>query len=205
MNKLPPKTAAKPKTTAVVEAVFEFCDRQVAQGIEPTYELVARHFCASNDTVGPFIKAWRETRSIAEQWDLADATQAVFNDAQAAMWSAACRQAQARLLSETHDLKQNLREANAQIKAYEEVNENLNSALESQKALTKQTAEDSLELASQLHEALEKLRESEAAAKELNALQASKQRFENELQKALLQVAKLEGQIEGMRAERGIT
>lgn len=205
MSKLPSKTAAKPKTTAVFDAVFEFCDRQAAQGIEPTYEMVTNHFGASNGTVGPFIKAWRESRPTTNQWDIADSTQAVLDDAQAAMWSALCRLAQSKLNCETHELNRNLREANAQIKAYEEVHENLNSVLESEKALTKKIAEDSLELASQLHEAQQKLREAEAAAKELNALQASKQRIENELQKALLQVAKLEGQIEGMRAERGIT
>lgn len=205
MNKLSPKTAAKPKTTAVVDAVFEFCDRQVAQGIEPTYEMVASHFSASNGTVGPFIKAWRESRPTTDQWDIADSTQAVLDDAQAAMWSALCRLAQSKLNCETHELNRNLREANAQIKAYEEVNENLNSALESEKALTKQTAQDSLDLASQLHEAQQKLRESEAAAKELNALQARTKFLEIELQKSTLQVAKLEGQIEGMRAERGIT
>ena len=98
MNKPTSKTDSKPKTKAIDEAVYEYCDRQLAHGIEPTYKMVTDHFGSSNLTVTPFMKAWQESRITTDRWEIAEATKAVLDDAQAMMWSAVCRFESTRVL-----------------------------------------------------------------------------------------------------------
>ena len=202
MKKSTPKSDLAPKTSASADAVFEFCDRLAAQGLSPTYEQVSRHFSASNDTIGPHIRAWHESRPSATQWEMSEATKVSLDEAQSLMWGAVCRLAQSKLFAETHDLKRDLRQAQAQVGACEEVIENLKNSLAAEKDRANQAAEDALDLANELHEAKQRIHETEAAEKELSALRMQMQALEQELQKAVIQAAKLEGQIEGMRTER---
>ena len=62
MKKPTEENTGTPKTKASATAVFELCDRMVATGVTPTYDLLAEHFGASNKTIAPHFRAWKEVR-----------------------------------------------------------------------------------------------------------------------------------------------
>lgn len=204
MNKTTPAKTRTSKTKAGLPEVFEYCDRKVALGEVPTYDVLAKHFEASNDTVGPHFRAWKELHEASDIWDMPEAVTAMLQDAQHTMWRAMSRIAQSKLVCETHDLKRQLKEAAVKLACCDEVNENLQQQLTQEKELRKSEANDALEIASELHAAKQEAQEAKQAVAQLQVVQAELAEVQKQLRAKELEVATLNGRIEG-RAEREIT
>ena len=204
MKKSAEETTSSSKTKAGLPAVFDFCDRKAALGEVPTYEILAAHFGASNKTVGPHFRAWKELHEGSDIWDMPEALTATLQDAQHTMWRAMSRIAQSKLVCETHDFKRQLKEAAVKLSSCDEVNENLQQQLTQEKELRKSEANDALEIASELHAAKQEAQEAKQAVVQLQVVQAELAEVQKQLLAKTIEVASLNGIIEGIRSERGI-
>ena len=205
MNKTTPAKTRTSKTKAGLPEVFEYCDRKVALGEVPTYDVLAKHFEASNDTVGPHFRAWKELHEASDIWDMPEAVTAMLQDAQHTVWRAMSRIAQSKLVCETHDLKRQLKEAAVKLASCDEVNENLQQQLTQEKELRKSEANDALQTASDLYAAQQEAQEAKQAAAQLPLVQAELAAVQQQLHAKTVEVATLNGIIEGIRSERGNT
>lgn len=203
MTKSTGKSEASPHTAATPENVFRYCDQLAALGITPTYQKLTVQFNASNDTVGPLLKAWKEARASANPWQMSDALKEMFADAQETMWQAVCQLAQSKLIYEMHSLQNDLKEYQAKLLAGDEVITNLQRELEAAKAVAKKSAEDCLAQASDLHHAQERLEQTAYANQQIAELKLELQSTQLKLHSKELEVEKLLGKIEGLLAARG--
>lgn len=205
MKKSAEETTSLSKTKAGLPAVFDFCDRKAALGEVPTYEILAAHFGASNKTVGPHFRAWKELHEASDIWDMPEALMAALQDAQHTMWRAMSRIAQSKLMCETHDLKRQLKEADVKLTSCNEVIENLQQQLAQETELRKSEANDALQTASDLYAAQQEAHEAKQAAAQLPLVQAELAAVQQQLHAKTMEVATLNGIIEGIRSERGNT
>lgn len=193
------------KTKAGLPEVFEYCDRKVALGEVPTYDVLAKHFGASNETFGPHFRAWKELHEASDIWDMPEAVLATLQDAQHTMWRAMSRIAQSKLVCETHDLKRQLKEAEVKRASCNEVNKNLQQQLTQETELRKSEANDALQTASDLYAVQQEAHEAKQASAQLPLVQVELAAVQQQLHVKAMEVAKLNGIIEGIRSERGNT
>lgn len=203
MNKLVEKKNAEPKTLATLEAVFSACYRLAATGVTPTYELLCNEFNASTGTIKPLIQAWKDSLRTMGEWEIPEATQKILESNQAILWGSLCKLAQSKVICETHDLNQKLKEARKKIEAYENANErNLveNSELNNN---FEKTANENITLANELHESMTKVSHLEERIRVLE-LENDKLRGNNEkLHEKDIEIATLKGKIEGLFTAKG--
>lgn len=205
MTKPTQAKTSKSKTNAGLPQVFEYCDRKAALGEMPTYDTLAKHFEASNDTFGPHFRAWRDLYEASDIWDMPEALIATLQDAQHTMWRAMSRLAQSKLVCETHDLKRQLKEADVKLTSCNEVIENLQQQLAQETESRKSEANDALQTASDLYAAQQEAHEAKQAAAQLPLVQAELAAVQQQLHAKTMEVATLNGIIEGIRSERGNT
>ena len=203
MTKSSGKSEASAQTAATPENVFKHCDHLAALGKTPTYERLTTHFNASNDTVGPLLKAWKDARANSNPWQMSDALKEVCADAQETMWQAVCQLAQSKLIYEMHALRSDLKECQQKQLAGDGVIINLQHELETAKAEAKKSAEECLMQASDLHVAQEKLAQTANANQQIAELKLELQSTQLKLHSKELEVEKLLGKIEGLLAARG--
>lgn len=203
MNKLVEKKNAEPKTLATLEAVFSACYRLAATGVTPTYELLCNEFNASTGTIKPLIQAWKDSLRTMGEWEIPEATQKILESNQAILWGSLCKLAQSKVICETHDLNQKLKEASKKIESYENANErNLveNSELNNN---FEKTANENITLANELHESMTKVSHLEERIRVLE-LENDKLRGNNEkLHEKDIEIATLKGKIEGLVTAKG--
>lgn len=203
MKKTAEAKTSTSKTKAGLPEVFEYCDRKVALGEMPTYDTLAKHFEASNETFGPHFRAWKELHEASDIWDMPESLTAMLQDAQLTMWRAMSRIAQSKLVCETHDLKRQLKEAEVKLSSCNEVNENLQQQLAQEATLRKSEANDALQTASDLYAAQQEAQEAKQAAAQLPLIQAELVAVQQQLHAKAMEAATLNGIIEGIRSERG--
>lgn len=203
MKKPTEENTGTPKTKASATAVFELCDRMVATGATPTYELLAEHFGASNKTIAPHFRAWKEVRESSDIWDMPESLLATLADSQHTMWRAMAHLAQSKLVCETHDFKRRLVEAEAKLSSNAEVIAHLEQELAQEKEQRKIEANDALQTANELYLAQQELVEAQKSLANCADIEAALAKVQKQLHSKELEVATLTGHIEGMRAQKG--
>ena len=203
MKKPTEENTGTPKTKASATAVFELCDRMVATGATPTHELLAEHFGASNKTIAPHFRAWKEVRESSDIWDMPESLLATLADSQHTMWRAMAHLAQSKLVCETHDFKRRLVEAEAKLSSNAEVIAHLEQELEQEKEQRKIEANDALQTANELYLAQQELVEAQKSLANCADIEAALAKVQKQLHSKELEVATLTGHIEGMRAQKG--
>ncbi len=203
MNKPMEKKNSEPKTLATLDAVFSACYRLAATGVTPTYEILCNEFNASTGTIKPLIQAWKDSLRTMGEWEIPEATQKILDSNQAILWSSLCKLAQSKVICETHDLNQKLKEATKKIEAYENVNtRNLEENSELKNSFEK-TANENITLANELHESMTKISHMEERIRFLES-ENNKLRVINETLHAKdIEIATLKGKIEGLVAAKG--
>ncbi len=203
MKKPTEENTGTPKTKATATAVFEFCDRMVATGVAPTYDLLAEHFGASNKTIAPHFRAWKEVRESSDIWDMPESLLATLADSQHTMWRAMAHLAQSKLVCETHDFKRRLVEAEAKLSSNAEVIAHLEQELAQEKEQRKIEANDALQTANDLYLAQQELAEAQKLLANCADLEDALAKVQKQLHAKELEVATLTGLIEGMRTHKG--
>ena len=203
MKKPAEENTGTPKTKASATAVFELCDRMVATGGTPTYDLLAEHFGASNKTIAPHFRAWKEVRESSDIWDMPESLLATLADSQHTMWRAMAHLAQSKLVCETHDFKRRLTEAEAKLNSNTEVIAHLEQELAQEKEQRKIEANDALQTANDLYVAQQELAEAQKSLANCADIEAALAKVQKQLHSKELEVATLTGLIEGMRTPKG--
>ena len=203
MKKSAEENTGTPKTKASATAVFELCDRMGATGVTPTYELLAEHFGASNKTIAPHFRAWKDVRESSDIWDMPESLLATLADSQHTMWRAMAHLAQSKLVCETHDFKRRLTEAEAKLNSNGEVIAHLEQELVQEKEQRKIEANDALQTANDLYVAQQELAEAQKSLANCADIEAALAKVQKQLHFKELEVATLTGHIEGMRAQKG--
>lgn len=203
MNKSSEKKNSEPKTLATLDAVFSACYRLAATGVTPTYEILCEEFNASTKTIKPLIQAWKESLVSIGEWEVPEATQKILDSNQAVLWGALCKLAQSKVVCETHDLNQKLKEAKNKLEAYEKTNTN---SLEENSELRnkfEEVANENISLASQLHEASTKISHLEDSIRSLESENLKLKSVNETLHAKEIEIATLNGKIEGLIAALG--
>ena len=197
-----PQPQSNQKTRATVQAIAQYCDSLAANGVEPTYEALAKHFKASNSTISAHLKAWQQTRPDTSLWLLPDDLRTHAEEILQTVWSQVCKVAQSKLICETLELKQKLHVALAQIASCEEANQRLEEQLLDTQ-LKCHLAETKALASSSLAPKLEQ-REQQffSLSKEHEILKAEHQKLQDQLRESELQLAHLNGVLEGVRGQK---
>lgn len=203
MKKPAEENTGTPKTKATATAVFELCDRMVATGVAPTYDLLAEHFGASNKTIAPHFRAWKEVRESSDIWDMPESLLATLADSQHTMWRAMAHLAQSKLVCETHDFKRRLVETEAKLNSNAEVIAHLEQELAEEKEQRKTEANDALQTANDMYVAQQELADAQKTLADFANLETELVRVQKQLHSKELEVATLTGLIEGMRTPKG--